>query len=128
MEIEDVTPSIQREAESVDVEAKSSADRLKRSRRPVMNYLEMGLPVGASLVYQDGTTTCTVVDGRHVIFNGEQRFLSAITAELIGMPGQPVHGGRYWSWGGRNLRQRRRRPFPCCGARARVPRAGRHKD
>jgi len=103
MEIEDVTPSIQREADSVDVEAKSSADRLKRSRRPVMNYLEMGLPLGASLVYQDGTTTCTVVDGRHVIFNGEQRFLSAITAELMGMPGQPVHGGRYWSWGGRNL-------------------------
>jgi hypothetical protein len=103
MEIEDVTPSIQREADSVDVEAKSSADRLKRSRRPVMNYLDMGLPVGATLVYQDGTTTCTVVDGRHVNFNGEQRFLSAITAELMGMPGQSIHGGRYWSSQGRNL-------------------------
>ena len=38
-----------------------------------------------------------------MVKNGEQRFLSAITAELMGMPGQPVHGGRYWSWGGRNL-------------------------
>lgn len=104
MEIEDVTPQVQQEADSVDADAKSSAERLKRSRRPVMNYLEMGLPVGATLVYQDGTTTCSVVDGRHVNFNGEQRFLSAITAELMGIPGQPIHGGRYWSHEGRNLR------------------------
>uniref|UniRef100_UPI0040486447 GIY-YIG nuclease family protein n=1 Tax=Cyanobium sp. TaxID=2164130 RepID=UPI0040486447 len=32
MEIEDVTPSIQREADSVDVDAKPSAERLKRAR------------------------------------------------------------------------------------------------
>ena len=103
MEIEDVTPSIQREAESVDPNAKPSADRLKRSRRPVMNYMNIGLPVGATLVYQDGTTTCTVVDGRHVNYKGEERFLSAITAELMGIPGQPIHGGRFWSYEGRNL-------------------------
>jgi hypothetical protein len=103
MEIEDVTPSIQREAESVDADAKSSAERLKKARRPVMNYLEMGLPVGATLIYQDGTTTCTVVDGRHVNYSGKDRFLSAITAELMGIPGQPIHGGRYWNYEGRNL-------------------------
>jgi hypothetical protein len=68
-----------------------------------MNYLDMGLPVGACLLYQDGTTTCTVVDGRHVNFNGKDRFLSAITADLMGIPGQPIHGGRYWSYEGRNL-------------------------
>lgn len=103
MEIEDVTPSIQRQADSVDADAKPSADRLKRSRRPVMNYLDLGLPIGATLVYQDGTTTCSVVDGRHVNYNGKERFLSAITAELMGIPGQPIHGGRYWSYEGRNL-------------------------
>ena len=103
MEIEDVTPQVQREADSVDVDAKPSADRLKRARRPVMNYLEMGVPVGAMLISQDGTTTCTVVDGRHVDYNGEERFLSAITAELMGIPGKPIHGGRYWSYEGRNL-------------------------
>ena len=103
MEIEDVTPQVQQEADSVDADAKSSAERLKRARRPVMNYQEIGLPVGATLIYQDGNTTCTVVDGRHVTFNGEQRFLSAITAELMGIPGQPIHGGRYWSYEGRNL-------------------------
>ena len=103
MEIEDVTPSIRQEADSVDVDAKSASERLKKSRRPVMNYLDMVLPVGACLLYQDGTTTCTVVDGRHVNFNSKDRFLSAITAELMGIPGQPIHGGRYWSYEGRNL-------------------------
>ncbi len=103
MEIEDVTPSIRQEADTVDVDAKSASERLKKSRRPVMNYLDMGLPVGACLLYQDGTTTCTVVDGRHVNFNGKDHFLSAITADLMGIPGQPIHGGRYWSYEGRNL-------------------------
>ena len=41
-----------------------------------MNYLKIGLPVGATLIYQDATRTCTVVDGRHVNYNGEERFNS----------------------------------------------------
>ena len=46
---EDVTPTLQREADSVDPETKSSSNKLK-SRRPVLDFLEMGIPVGTSLV------------------------------------------------------------------------------
>jgi hypothetical protein len=39
-----------------------------------------------------------------VNYNGEQRFLSAITAEMMGIRGQPIHGCRHWIREGRNLR------------------------
>uniref|UniRef100_UPI004047B86D hypothetical protein n=1 Tax=Cyanobium sp. TaxID=2164130 RepID=UPI004047B86D len=48
-----------------------------------MNYLEIGLLVGATLIYQDGTTTCTVVDGRHVNYNGEEGFLLPLKEEPL---------------------------------------------
>jgi hypothetical protein len=103
MALEDVTPSLQQEAARVDADAQSSAEKLKRSRRPPLNYLDLGIPAGSTLVYEDGETTCTVLDGRHVSFRGESAFLSAVTAELMGVPGKPIHGTRYWSYNGRNL-------------------------
>ena len=103
MALEDMTPALREEANQVDVEAKAGADKLKRSRRPSLNYLEMGIPEGATLLYQDGETTCTVLDGRHVQFKGQSCSLSAITAELMGQPGRPIRGPSYWTYNGRNL-------------------------
>ena len=58
MKLEDMTPAIQAQADAVDVEAKASAEKLKCSRRPSLNYLEMGIPVGSTLLYEgDGKTT-----------------------------------------------------------------------
>ena len=103
MATEDLTPSMQAEAAQVDSGAKASADKLKRARRPTLNYQELGIPVGSTLTYQDDTTTCTVTDGRHVEFNGESYSLSSLTAELMGMAGKPIRGTSYWSFNGRAL-------------------------
>ena len=103
MAVEDVTPALQEEAGKVDVDAKASADRLKKKRRPSINYLEMGVPIGSVLIYQDGTTQCRVVDGRRVEFNGESFALSALTAELMGFPGRPTRRTSYWTYQGRLL-------------------------
>ena len=46
MKLEDMTPEMQREAEQVDTEAKASADKIKRTRRLTLNFLEMGLAEG----------------------------------------------------------------------------------
>ena len=103
MATEDVTPVVQEEAENVDTEAKASAERFKRSRRPPLNYAEMGIAPGSTLTYQDGATTCTVVDGRRVSFNGENQSLSALTAVLMGQPGRAIRGPSYWTFNGRLL-------------------------
>ena len=105
MKIEDVTPAMQAEAEKVDVEAKVSAEKLKRSRRPNLNYIEMGIPVGSSLVYEgDGVTTCTVVDGRRVNYDGRILSITRLTAELRNQPDrQTISGSANWSFHGRLL-------------------------
>ena len=87
MKLEDMTPAMQAEAEQVDVQAKASAERLKRSRRPNLNYMEMGIPIGSTLLYQgDGETTCTVADGRNVSFEGRTLSLTKLTKELRQQP------------------------------------------
>ena len=102
MKLEDVTPAMQAEAESVDVEAKASAEKFKRDRRPPLNYLEMGIPVGSMLIYEgDGQTTCRVADGRKVSFEGRTPSLSSLTRELRG--GAPSSGPSYWMYNGRPL-------------------------
>ena len=102
MKLEDVTPAMQAEAESVDVEAKASAEKFKRDRRPPLNYLEMGIPVGSMLIYEgDGQTTCRVADGRKVSFEGRTLSLSSLTRELRG--GAPSSGPSYWMYNGRPL-------------------------
>ena len=104
MALEDMTPAMQEEANQVDVEAKSGAEKLKRSRRPPINYLEVGIPVGSTLLYTgDGQTTCTVVDGRKVEYQGEVMSISKLTADLRNMPGRAINGVLYWSFNGRLL-------------------------
>lgn len=104
MALEDMTPALQEEANQVDVEAKAGAEKLKRSRRPPINYLELGIPVGSTLLYiGDGQTTCTVADGRKVEFQGEVMSISKLTADLRNMPGRPINGPAYWSFNGRLL-------------------------
>ena len=104
MSLEDMTPAVQKEAEKVDVEAKASAEKLKRSRRPSLNYLEMGIPVGSTLVFEgDGQTTCTVVDGRNVEYQGQITSISKLTSELRNTPGTPIRGPAHWSFNGRTL-------------------------
>ena len=104
MKLEDMTPAMQAEAEQVDVQAKASAERLKRSRRPNLNYIEMGIPIGSTLLYQgDGETTCTVADGRNVSFEGRTLSLTKLSKELRQQPHRPIRGPAHWSYNGRLL-------------------------
>ena len=104
MKLEDMTPAMQAEAEQVDVQAKASAEKLKRSRRPNLNYIEMGIPIGSTLLYQgDGETTCTVADGRNVSFEGRTLSLTKLSKELRQQPHRPIRGPAHWSYNGRLL-------------------------
>ena len=104
MKLEDMTPAMQAEAEQVDVQAKASAEKLKRSRRPNLKYIEMGIPIGSTLLYQgDGETTCTVADGRNVSFEGRTLSLTKLTKELRQQPDRPIRGPAHWSYDGRLL-------------------------
>ena len=99
---EDLTPILQSEADSIDIESKDAAVKLK-SRRPRFNFEEMGIPVGAILNFTQSEQVVEVATERNVLLNGEEFSLTAATRSLIGK-GYNVAPGPYWTFEGRLLR------------------------
>ena len=100
--VSDMTPQVQEEAASVDTGANAAAEKFKRARRPSLNYLDMGIPVGSTLLFSDGETTCTVADGRRLFYEGETLSITALTQRLKNED-RPLRGPMYWSFNGRSL-------------------------
>jgi len=98
---EDVTPTLQAEANKVDTEAKAGADKLK-AQRPVQNFIEMGIPEGSVLQFTQGDENCTVLNGRRVSYNGEDISLTALTKKLLDTD-RPLRPSPYWLFNGRKL-------------------------
>lgn len=101
MVVEDVTPQLQQEADSVDTSTKEASKKLK-ARRPVQNYLEMGLSIGSELQFTQDDITCIVVSGRRVSYNGEEYSLTALTKILLDTE-RPLQPSPYWSFEGKRL-------------------------
>ena len=101
MVIENVTPQLQQEADSVDESTKEASKKLK-ARRPVQNYVEMGIPIGSILEFTQGDSKCEVVSGRRVKFNGEDYSLTALTKQLLETD-SPLQPSPYWSYQGKKL-------------------------
>ena len=104
--IEDVTPEIKKEAGSVDVESQTGAQRLK-SRRPNLDFHEMGIPPGTELKFAlDDESVVEVVDNRRVKYHGEDSSLTAITRQLEKNLGAGRRNPtRRWTHNGRSLKE-----------------------
>ena len=103
MAIEDVTPSVQEKAKTIDIEATASAEKFKKKRRPTINYFEMGLKEGDILKFGRNEEFCKVLNGRQVSYQGETWFLSNLTNKLLDRTG-PMDGSPYWYFNGKNLK------------------------
>ena len=101
--IEDVTPTVRKEAESVDADAKASVEKFKKDRLPVVNYFEMGLAIWDVFTYElDQNITCTVKNQRKVEYEGEEYYLTGLTKKLMNND-RNIRGSKYWYHKGRNL-------------------------
>ena len=98
----DVTPQLNAELNAnVSQAEKDSAQKMKK--RPNMNFVEMGIPIGAILTYQDGRSTVEVVQDKKVKFNGNIMSLTAATREVMGID-YSVQPAPYWTYQGKLLR------------------------
>ena len=97
----DVTPDVSKETDGVDPIDIEAAKRFKR-RRPNLNFLEMGIPVGSTLVSVDTDQEVTVVEERKVEFQGEEMYLSNATKLASGKDYVLAPTPR-WTFEGRNL-------------------------
>ena len=101
MVVEEVTPELQKAADQVDEDA-SEASRKLKARRPVQNFIEMGMNVGDILQFTKGEHTCKVLSGRRVEFEDEESSLTALTQKLLGTD-RPLQPSPYWTFSGKKL-------------------------
>ena len=100
--MEDVTPSIQAEADAVDRDAHEASEKL-RQRRPNMNFLEMGIPIGSELTFsQNPEEKVIVVTERKVTFRGNETSLTAVTRELYELS-YSIAPANHWYFHGKLL-------------------------
>jgi hypothetical protein len=98
----EVEQVMDRDVEKVDHE---SGEKLKASRRPVMNYETLGMPPGSMLVwYKDDKEAAEVVDGRRVKYRDREMSLTNATRLVMGLdPKYPIQPAPYWLYNGKSI-------------------------
>jgi len=82
---DDITEEVSEElANDLTAEDIAASNNL-RSKRPVINYLEIGLQKGDKIKLIGRDEIAEIVDGRHVSYNGELISLTALTKRLLNL-------------------------------------------
>ena len=102
----DVTPAVSAEIDkSVSAVEKEASEHYK-TRRPPLNFTQMGIPIGAKLVfsYDEISAEVYVSSDRKVkaADSDEEKFLSQVTREILELD-YNVNPTRYWNYEGKSL-------------------------
>ncbi len=77
--------------------ATTNVASVPKTKKPPINFVKCGIPVGAELVYvEDPNVRVTVVSERKVLYNNEQTSLSAIVQNIKGI--QAAAGPSYFTY------------------------------
>ena len=101
----DITNEVTAEIENdLTPEDKVAGEKIKSTRRPPMNYREMGINVGSKLVFVKDPSIQVIISGdKKVSYNGEELSLTAVTKKLLGIT-HALQPTAYWEYEGKNLR------------------------
>ncbi len=107
LKVDDITQEFEQTIESdVPSADKQSAQALKRSMRPPMNFHELGIPNGSILFSKDGTHQCAVVGEKKVEFNNKATSLTAATRQMLGLAEDyPLQPSPYWTFNGKTVKE-----------------------
>lgn len=110
---EDISKEVDKDIDdSLTVEDKAASAKVKSSRRPPLDFFEMGLQSGDTLVFkEDPNITVEIVDKRKVSYKGEERSLTDVTRELLNIPYAAQPTG-HWLINNENLRDVYDRTYP----------------
>lgn len=107
LHVEEVTEQLERSIESDATQADlQAAEQLKKARRPRMDFIELGVPLGSVLIYRDGVAQATVTSPKSVLFEGDDCSLTMATRRVQGKPEDyPLQPAPYWTFNGRTLKE-----------------------
>ena len=75
-----------------------------RSRRPNLNFEELGIPIGAGLQITKGESSVIVSSPRKVRYGEEETSLTAVTKQLLGVE-YALNPGPFWTYNGKTISQ-----------------------
>jgi len=100
---EDVTEEVSEEIDNDLTPDDKAATKKAQVHRPPLNFYEMGMQKGDTLVWKyNPSVTVTIQSERTVLYNGQERSLSPLSAELKGLS-YNVAPGSYWYYNDRIL-------------------------
>jgi hypothetical protein len=104
LEVQNVSTLVEQEPELVD-KLEIEAGKAYAAKRPKMNFVEMGIPVGSELVFINGGEVAEVLSERTIKFRGEETSITQATRTALGEGySYNVAPGPYWTYMGRRLR------------------------
>ncbi len=101
----EITEEVNREIDDdLTGEDKASRENLKRQKRPNLNFIEMGIPVGSVITFghEPDVVEVVVCSEKKVNYNGEEYSLSALTRKLKNLD-LNVAPTPYWFYNGKSL-------------------------
>lgn len=102
LHVEDATNEVVAQPTIVDFQSIEAAT-IMRARRPNLNFIEMGIPLGAELVSIHRDVSVVVESAKKVIFEGSVTSLTAATRMVLGVQHDVAPAG-HWTYQGKNLR------------------------
>jgi hypothetical protein len=103
LHVEEATAAVEAQPSTLEPEEIAATKEL-RSRRPNLNFEEMGIPSGSVLQAIDRDTQVVVVSAKKVRFGDEEVSLTAATRTMLGLD-YSVQPTPYWTFQGRLLRE-----------------------
>lgn len=103
---EDITDEVTLEIDDdLTSDDKAAKEKIKQSRRPPLNYKEMGIEPAMRLTYtKDPSIEVIVIGEKKVLFEDKEQSLTAVTRKLLGL-NHDVQPTGYWNFEGKNLRE-----------------------
>ena len=115
LDVEDATDEVRAEVSSAIGSDEIAATERFVSRRPPLNFDEMGMSIGASLVFKkDSSIWVTIVESKKVEHQGESVGLSRATKDILGVD-YYVAPQPYWLFEGRSLTEIYDETYPVSG-------------
>ena len=103
----DITPAVSAEIDKTVSALEKDASKSYKKKRPPLNFTEMGIPIGARLVFAyeniSSAEVCVSSD-RKVKGTGEEEMsLSKVTQKILNRDYSSVNPTRYWLYEGKSL-------------------------
>jgi hypothetical protein len=102
LHVPDATAEVERSPSPIEPQEISAGTEFA-SRRPNLNFVEMGIPLGSRLQFTDGDAFVIVTSPKKVKLNDDEMSLTAATRASLGLD-YNVQPGPYWTFNGRSVR------------------------